>query len=375
VFFCNFPPPVTGQTVGTELVAKLLEPEIEVVRLDTSDGRHSVGRSPLDIVRRGASLLRSKARLERDLERLRPETLYFVVSGTAFGQLRDAMVVRAARGRVGRVVAHVRSGNYQDNFKRPWLAGLSRAVVRGVDRFIFLSAHLSKLAEPYVPAAKRVVVPNAIDAELRLSEAEAAAKLKARGGRDTLRVVFIANMIPSKGYMDLALALAQLAAAEGPPFKADFVGAWTGRGDRQAFEAVLREHGLEGRVSVHGAVADRSWIKTLLCMSDVLVLPTYYPVEAQPRSIIEALNAATPVIATRHASIPEYIEDGVNGFLVGSRAPDEIAAALVRLADPAEWHRMAEAARGSYLRLFDPDVIAGQLRSAILADGAPDVPA
>jgi glycosyltransferase involved in cell wall biosynthesis len=372
VFFCNFPPPVTGQTVGTELVADLLEPNLEVVRLDTSDGRLSVGRSPLDLLRRTMSLLRRKRMLERELERVRPEVLYFVVSGTAFGQLRDAMVVRASRGRVPRIVAHVRSGNYHEAFNRRLTAGLTRSVARGVDRFVYLSAYLSSLSEPYLPASKRIVVPNAIDEDVRFSQREVEAKLEARRQRSALRVSFIANMIPSKGYMDLARALADLVERGGPPVEADFVGAWPQERDRQAFESFLSTSGLETTVRVHGGVSDRAWIKALLSESDVLVLPTYYPVEAQPRSIIEALNAATPVVSTRHASIPEYIEDGANGYLVGAREPREIAAALERLADPAEWSERARAARRSYLELFDPEVIAGMLRSVFLAPDTPE---
>ena len=58
---------------------------------------------------------------------------------------------------------------------------------------------------------------------------------------------------------------------------------------------------------VHGGVSERSIIKEFLNRADAFVLPTYYPIEAQPISIIEALNSGTPVIATNHASIPEMI--------------------------------------------------------------------
>jgi len=363
IFFCNFPPPVTGQTVGTELVAELLEPAFAVTRIDTSDGRLSVGRSPLDVVRRVLHLVRLRSVLRRQLESLRPEVFYFVVSSSALGQLRDAMAVRLARRRAGRVIAHVRSGNFQDNFKRPLLGRLSSSVVRGVDRFIFLSEHLSCRAEQCVPAGKRVVVPNTIDAEIRMTDEEVAAKLARRGQRTRLRVVFIANMTRSKGYQDLALALAQLPDLNGLELEADFVGAWPSDGERQAFDLLLRDNGLEASVRVHGAVDDRGWIRSLLAEADVLALPTYYPVEAQPRTIIEALNAGTPIVATRHASIPEYVDDGVNGYLVAAHSPAEIAAAIGRLADGAAWRQMAEAARQSYLRLFDPAAVGSRLRT------------
>jgi glycosyltransferase involved in cell wall biosynthesis len=46
-------------------------------------------------------------------------------------------------------------------------------------------------------------------------------------------------------------------------------------------------------------------------------------------SVVEAMACGTPVIAPRKGSMPELIEDGVNGFLVDT--PDEARAALARI--------------------------------------------
>jgi glycosyltransferase involved in cell wall biosynthesis len=45
--------------------------------------------------------------------------------------------------------------------------------------------------------------------------------------------------------------------------------------------------------------------------------------------MLEALACGTPVVATRRGSVPEIVEDGVNGVLVDADADvDEIARAL-----------------------------------------------
>ena len=48
-------------------------------------------------------------------------------------------------------------------------------------------------------------------------------------------------------------------------------------------------------------------------------------------SVVEAMACGTPVIASRRGSMPEIIEDGVNGFLVDT--PDEALAAVERVGE------------------------------------------
>lgn len=71
----------------------------------------------------------------------------------------------------------------------------------------------------------------------------------------------------------------------------------------------------------------------LLRQAKCLLHPTLAP-ETSSLVAMEALAAGTPVIAYRSGALPEIVEDGVTGFLVGSR--EEMAKALrrVRSIDP-----------------------------------------
>lgn len=52
-----------------------------------------------------------------------------------------------------------------------------------------------------------------------------------------------------------------------------------------------------------------------------------------------------PVISTRVGALAEVITDDVNGFLVEPRSPEQLAAALERLAEPATFTRLVENVR------------------------------
>ena len=46
-------------------------------------------------------------------------------------------------------------------------------------------------------------------------------------------------------------------------------------------------------------------------------MPTRYPNEGQPISILEAMGNGMFIITTDHAGIPDIVEDGVNGIVMG----------------------------------------------------------
>jgi glycosyltransferase involved in cell wall biosynthesis len=57
--------------------------------------------------------------------------------------------------------------------------------------------------------------------------------------------------------------------------------------------------------------------------------------EAFPNTVIEAMAAGTPVVATAVGGVPDAVEDGVTGRLVRASDPDQLAGVLEELlADP-----------------------------------------
>ncbi len=108
-------------------------------------------------------------------------------------------------------------------------------------------------------------------------------------------------------------------------------------------------------VLLPGHVSD---VPCLLSISDVVVLPTYYP-EGVPRSLIEAAAMGRAIVATAIPGAAAVVEDGVNGTLVPPRDASALAAAIEALLGNAEMRsRYGAASRRKAEREFDENVVA-----------------
>ena len=63
---------------------------------------------------------------------------------------------------------------------------------------------------------------------------------------------------------------------------------------------------------------------------DVLVFPSRWP-EAFGLTLVEAMAAGTPVVATRMGAVPEIVRDGMDGFLVEPEDIQALARSIARM--------------------------------------------
>jgi len=92
------------------------------------------------------------------------------------------------------------------------------------------------------------------------------------------------------------------------------------------------------------------------------------PFDAFPNVLLEAALFGVPVISTREGSRPEAVIHGETGLLAERRAPDELAALVLRVvADPQEGARLGEAARRRATSWYTWPLVARRL----LAEVAP----
>jgi glycosyltransferase involved in cell wall biosynthesis len=182
---------------------------------------------------------------------------------------------------------------------------------------------------------RTTVIPNAVDV---------AAAPRAMHERPLPRLVAVGRLKAPKDFSTLVRAVAVLS-----PESFDDV-LIVGEGpDRPELERALSFRGLDRRIRLLGERAD---VPALLADADVFVLSSRS--EGLPLSVLEAMAAGLPVVASDVGGVHELVVGGETGLLVRPGDPDELAAALrALLADRELRRRLGDAGRARAEALFD----------------------
>jgi glycosyltransferase involved in cell wall biosynthesis len=161
-------------------------------------------------------------------------------------------------------------------------------------------------------------------------------------------VLFLGRLEADKGIYDLLEAVAAVR-ANVPDLRL----VCAGEGDRIGVARYAERLGIADAVKFTGWVGP-SGKRALLEHAAVFALPSYK--EALPASLIEAMGAGVPVVASPVGGIPEVVSDGVSGILVGAGDTKNLQRALARLlSDRALAQRMGEAARATAFARFSAE--------------------
>jgi glycosyltransferase involved in cell wall biosynthesis len=177
------------------------------------------------------------------------------------------------------------------------------------------------------------VIPNAVDVT---------ATRRASLDGDPPRVVSVGRLKEPKDFVGLirALSLADV------PCRAVIVGDGP---DRPVIEQAIRASALAETVALLG---ERDDVAEQLVQSDIFVLASRS--EGMPLSVLEAMAAGLPVVASAVGGVPELVVSGETGLLVRPDDMDALADALrTVLSDAALRRSMGDSGRARAEQLFD----------------------
>ncbi|MFV8372671.1 glycosyltransferase family 4 protein [Flavobacterium sp. LB2P74] len=219
-------------------------------------------------------------------------------------------------------VIHVHGNHLGTEFKE--LRGIKRNIfkylISNASIGIVLSESLRSNFDGLLISSKVFVVENFVENGI-YSSMDNVVKLN-----DKPRIVYLSNLMKEKGILELLDALIILK-NKNIDFEAFIAGAIELDIEKEVHEKLLV---LNNNVKYLGSVSGSNKYK-ILKQSNIFILPTYYKMEGQPISILEALATGNIVVTTAHGGIPDVISIK-NGFFVVPKSALSIADCVEKIA-------------------------------------------
>jgi len=179
------------------------------------------------------------------------------------------------------------------------------------------------------PPEKLITIHNGIDLNINFLPKDQAQKIIFDGYAlpDNCQMVgWLGYFYPEKNLFTL-LSAAQLLLPTRRAGRKNVIFAIIGKGElERELKAKVKNSGLQDKILFLGAIPEaKQYIKAF----DVLTLPSTK--EGLPYTIMEAMAAGVPIVASRVGGIPEMITDNFNGFLISPRDPEALAEKIMQL--------------------------------------------
>lgn len=323
LFIAPLPPPVDGQSKASAQVLTALQANSNEVIVVNSN-RRSLSRSVISQIIRVLEILPILIKVA--IGRFRAQTVYISLSESLLGNVKDILTYSILIGKLDRITVHMLGGSGMDAIlnDRSFLSRINGLFMKRMNGVIVEGKRGYKVFSRYFTEDRIHVVPNFVDDYLRVDENEIRRKFD---GLEQLQVLYLSNMLTGKGYLDLFKGFISLPASAKLRIKLKFVGGFPEPYERESF---LRLIATEPNVEYLGNFIDGEDKRALYMRSHVFCLPTYYPYEGQPISILEAYATGCAVLTTNHGGISDIFVDNHNGYLVLPRDPGSVGAGLLK---------------------------------------------
>ena len=251
--------------------------------------------------------------LKRVLKANRYDILHTTTSGN-IGSLRDYRVAKLCKRYGVKSVMHCRYGCITEDIHSKGLVGkLLRKAMNEFDQIWVLDSRSYNTLKGIEHLKDKVfLTPNSIDVSEAMNPAP----------KEYKRVAFIGNLYPTKGLYELVEACCRT------DVRLDIIG--PGAEDVIAHVKNMAGENLDKTIFIHGRLPNLEAVR-FMHEVDIVALPTYYPWEAFPISIIEAMSLTKMVISCPRAAVKDMLTDLEGkpcGMLVEPKSADAIVEAI-----------------------------------------------
>lgn len=300
---------------------------------------------------------------------IRQNLVYMIIAPTLAAFIRDAVVIWAAYFLRHRIVCQL-FGDYQSfyNGQNTLIKKFISITLSRPDKII-VEGQLVKSYMAFIRSYEDSVIP--ISNGLPEVDVKSLISCKKIANDSSYNLLYMGNMIETKGYLDVLQAVNILVNERGRKINAKFAGKFIVTEDavkfscpddaRNYFLSYLKNNNLEKNVSYSKAILGEEK-RSEFEKAHFFLLPSNYIFEMQPVSVLEAMAYGAVVIGTDHKLIPDMLQDGVTGSIVPYNSPDSIADKIEYLIDnPEIFESFSQNSINMYNLKFSPDIYCGNV--------------
>ena len=313
-----FPGPLSGVSIANQVVSEVLidDSQFEVDLINTSYSRfdEEIGKFSFKKTFFYLALYLNIFKI------FKHKIIYITPGQTFYGILKYGFFIILGSIFRKELILHVHGNHLGEEYKS--LNGIKKYIfyclVSKFSKGIVLSDSLKHNLTPFIDQGSVFCLPNFAQDYLYEEDKNLV--------NDELRIFYLSNLMKEKGIICLLKALKNLEKYN-ITYKAKIAGNIDEKFSKEILQ-LLNE--LENTKYV--GVVNGEAKKNLLKWGNIFVLPTFYKMEGQPISIIEAMATKNVVVTTNHAGILDIFKDKVNGYLVKKNSIKSIQDILTYIA-------------------------------------------
>jgi len=311
LFLGRFAPPMHGAAKMNELYFEALKKdknfEIEKIKLNKYNSLKEIGKFNLQKFK---GYLKTISELKNKLRIFNPDIVYVEMAPRGLAFLKDSLFVKICKRKGKKIFIHFHAKGAKYSTKNFLIRNYYKKIFKNT-KIILLSKILFEDVKNVLGFEQVWILPNGIKNEL--TDKEFKEIILKRKKKEKINLLFLSNMIESKGPLDV-LKICNELNKKSFNFECNFVGNFQDEEFRKKFERKLKELHLEKRCKYLGPRYGNEK-KKILGKTDFLLFPTKYPEETFGLVIIEAFMYGIPVFSYNNASIPEIISKEFLGFV------------------------------------------------------------
>jgi glycosyltransferase involved in cell wall biosynthesis len=315
LFIAPVPPPVSGQSLAAKVLLDNLSEKHQVEVINLNKESLKSGMNSLQRINEIVGILKKVI-----VKRRNKDLIYFTISESFAGNMKDLLIYLVCFRSRKKIVIHMLGGAGMKSIidKKGWQFKLNRFFISRLLGVIVEGQKQFDTFKKMIAPERIHITPNFAEDFLFLSENEIEDKFKSIV---PVKILFLSNLIFGKGYKELVEGYLHLTKENQRKVLITFVGGF--ESDNRKVEFLKTIQGQKGLI-YYGPVVNGNEKKTLYTNSHIFCLPTYYPFEGQPLSILEAYATGCAVITTNHSGIPDIFSNGVNGFEVQKKSSESL---------------------------------------------------